>query len=113
MNGTKIAGMTANGAHEVPPADARSGNPGAVDTKIGGPSSSATATGTGVAVASCGVGTGTTDSSVGVPLASAAIGRTGRHITTVVDWTGVAVGAFGVTRRALWTIGPRGFTETL
>lgn len=80
MNGMKIAGITANGSHDLPVPATKTGTPGAVETNNGGPSST---TGAGVAVASW--GTGITDSSVGVPSASGASGRTGRHITIVVE----------------------------
>ena len=90
----------------APPPAAAIGIPGAVDTKIGGPSSSTTGVpGGGVLVASC--GTGITDCSVGVPLARSGIGRTGRHITTVVECDAAGL-ALGATRRARRTIGRRG-----
>jgi hypothetical protein len=41
---------------------------------------------------------------VGVPLARSGIGRTGRHITTVVECAAAGL-ALGVTRRARRTIG--------
>lgn len=60
-------------------------------------------------VASC--GTGITDCSVGVPFASSGIGRTGRHITTVVECDAAGF-ALGATCRARRTTGRRGFTAT-
>jgi hypothetical protein len=99
------AGITANGSHDLPPPAVTTGIPGAVDTNNGGPSS-ATGTGAGAA-AGARRGTGTTDCSVGVPLASGASGRTGRHITIVVVWAAVPLAGFGVTRLARRTTGRR------
>ncbi|MEO6866382.1 MAG: hypothetical protein ABI229_13085 [Gemmatimonadaceae bacterium] len=102
----KIAGITAHGSHDLPLPAVAMGNPGAVETNNGGPSSTTGAGG--VAVASC--GTGTTDCSVGVPCASGASGRTGRHITIVVERAGAACAAFGVVRLTRCTSGRRRFT---
>jgi hypothetical protein len=108
MNGKKIAGITANGSHDLWPPAAAIGMPGAVDTSSGGPSS-ATGTG-GVTLASC--GTGTTDCSVGVPRARGVSGRTGLHITIVVERAGAAWVRFGTARLTRRTNGRRGFTAT-
>jgi len=88
--------------------------PGAVDTKSGGPVSitvggGAAATG---AAAEARRGTGTTDSSVGVPAASGAIGRTGRHITTVVVCAAAFETGTGVVRFARFTTGRRAVVAT-
>ena len=107
-NGMKMAGITANGSHDRPPPAAAIGTPGAVDTKSGGPSSATGATGTGGATC----GTGMTDVSVGVPCASGARGRTGRHITMVVECTGAAAAGRGTVRLTRRTTGRRGLRAT-
>ena len=113
MNGMNTAGIIANGSQEWPPPAVMIGAPGAVVTNSGGASSTGTTTG-GTATS---LGTGTTDSSTGAPCASGASGRTGRHITTVVECaiTGFTalVAAFGTARLTLRTSGRRGLTAAL
>lgn len=109
MNGTNTAGITESGNHDLPFSTVGiAGAPGAVDTNSGGPSST---TGAGATVASC--GTGMTEVSVGVPCASGASGRTGRHITTVVVCAGAALAALGFTRFTRRTIVAGAFTAAL
>src|SRR6185312_1931186 len=98
----KIAGTSPNGSHDRPPPAVAIGIPGAVDTNSGGPCSSTTGAGGGVTVASC--GTRITDCSVGVPSASAGVGPTGRHMTTVVECAAAGL-ALWTTRRARRTTG--------
>ena len=99
-----MAGITLNGSQDLPPPI---GIPGAVDTKSGGPVSTPAGGALAVIGATSGArrGTGTTDPSVGVPLASAANGRTGRHITTVVVCVAAFLTGAGVTRLARRTTG--------
>jgi hypothetical protein len=106
MNGMKTAGITVNGSHDLPLFETPIGIPGAVDTSSGGPSSTAAAGGGTAAIC----GTGITDCTVGVPCASAAIGRTGRHITMVVECTGAAFAAAGAARLTVRATGWRGLT---
>jgi hypothetical protein len=66
---------------------------GDVDTKSGGPTSVSVG-----AATEARRGTGTIDDSVAVPTASGAIGRTGRHITTVAIRATALAAGFGVLR---------------
>jgi hypothetical protein len=105
MNGTNTAGMIETGSHDRPPPPTDIGMPGAVETSSGGPSSTI---GAGGVVASC--GTGITDFSMGVPCARDTMGRTGRHMTIVVECTGAAGVAAGAARLAVRATGRRGLT---
>jgi len=73
-----------------------------VETSSGGPSSTIGAGGVG---ASC--GTGITDFSIGVPCARDAMGRTGRHMTIVVECAGVAGAVAGAARLVVRATGRR------